>query len=654
MTANGNGRYLKTADSDWYKQRLTLILFFVFAAFSLLFLRLFQLQILDGEELRRLSENNCIRLKSIDPPRGLIYDRNGHLLVDNRPAFDLSVVLKDARPVETTIGKLSDFLQVADNELMDRVKALKNKGFYKPNLLRQDIGRDALAAVEVHKFQLPGVIVDVNPRRQYIAPKSAAHLLGYLSEINGDELKCGDYPGCRQGDFIGKFGVEKTYESQLRGKRGGKQVEVDARGRVVAVMKTVDAQPGHNLFLTIDQDLQKRAETLLEGTAGAVVAMDPSTGQILAMTSSPSFDQNDFVDGMSHSQWKELSTNPFRPMENKVLQAEYPPASTYKVITAIAGLAEGVINEDSTFYCPGHYRFGNRTYRCWRKAGHGQLNVVSALEQSCDVFFYQVGQKLGVDRLAHYARSFGLGAMTGIELDHEASGLVPTAAWKKKKTGVSWQRGETLSIAIGQSYNLVTPLQMAVVTSALANGGKLFKPQIIRRIEAAEGEVIREPAPEPMGTVPVDEKTLNLVQEGLRRVVNGARGTARKIRIDGIEICGKTGTAQVFSRKKNEDNTKTPEEAHLKPHAWFIAYAPAQNPRIALSVIVEHGEHGSSAAAPIAGDLIRAYLLPNETGESLTAENATFSGEVAAGSLATTPDQGQPGEQKKRAGEHVN
>ena len=354
--------------------------------------------------------------------------------------------------------------------------------------------------------------------------------------------------------------MEKTYENQLRGKRGGRQVEVDARGRVVDVLKTVASQPGNNLYLTIDQSLQERAEALLDGHAGAVAILDPSNGQILAMASSPSFDQNDFVDGMSHEQWNKLISNPRRPMENKVIQAEYPPASTYKIITALAGLADGVISPSTTFFCPGQYRFGNRVYRCWKKGGHGRLNVVEAMEQSCDVFFYQTGQKLGVDRLAWHARASGLGSPTGVELDHEASGLIPTAEWKKRRTGESWQRGETLSIAIGQGYNLATPLQMAVMISAVGNGGRLFKPQIIRRIEGADGSHVKVQEPEMLGTLPVDPATLALVQEGLWRVVNGARGTARKIRIEGIDICGKTGTAQVFSRKKNEDNTETPDE----------------------------------------------------------------------------------------------
>jgi len=628
-------QYLKTADSDWFRQRLALVLFCVFAAFSMLFLRLFHLQIIEGKELRRLSENNCIRLQSIDAPRGLIYDRNGNLLVDNRPSFDLSIILKDARPIESTLGKLALILGIPYDTLMQKIKESRNRISYKPILLKQDIGRNALAAVEVHKFELPGIVVDVKPRRQYIARKSAAHLLGYLSEINSDELACGDYPGCRQGDFIGKFGVEKTYEPLLRGKRGGKQVEVDARGRVVKVLKTVDAQPGYNLYLTIDRKLQKRAEMLLKNSAGAVVAMDPSTGQILAMASSPSFDQNDFVNGMSHDQWRALSSNPLRPMENKVIQAEYPPASTYKIVTAIAGLAEGVIGENTTFFCPGHYQFGNRVYRCWKKGGHGRISVVDALAESCDVFFYQVGQKLGVDRLAWYARALGLGAATGIELDHEASGLIPTAAWKKRRTGVSWQRAETLSIAIGQGYNLTTPLQMVVLISAVANGGIRFKPQIIRRIEAADGRIIEERGPKIEGRLPVSAQALELVRKGLWRVVNGSRGTARQIRLKGIEISGKTGTAQVFSRKKKEDNRKTPVQAHLKPHAWFVAYATSENPKIAVAVIVEHGEHGSSAAAPIAGELIKTYLAPDTEKQLKAGRSRRKTNRLAATSALT-------------------
>jgi penicillin-binding protein 2 len=609
--SSGIGTYLKTVDSEWYKQRLTGAMVCVLAAFLVLFARLFYLQVLEGEELRRLSENNCIRLQDIDPPRGLIFDRQARLLVENRPAYNLSIIPKDAKPVDQTLARLSHYIKVPLADLLAAVE--KKHGYaYKPILLRQDIGRDTLAAIEVHKYDLPGIVVSVKPRRHYIDRFSAAHLIGYLSEINGKELRSGRYPGTRSGDFIGKFGVEKTYETYLRGEHGGRQVEVDARGRVVRQLKTVYARPGHNLFLTVDQRLQKKAEALLSDRVGAVAAMDPKTGEILAMVSSPSFDQNIFVDGMSHDQWQALATNIYRPMENKAIQAEYPPASTYKIITAIAALEEGVIDEKTTMFCPGHLKYGDRVFRCWKKRGHGKVNVVDALAESCDVFFYQVGQRLGIDRLAWYAAACGLGTPTGIEMDHEARGLVPSTAWKRRRLGKPWHKGETLSVAIGQGYNLVTPLQMLGVTAAVANGGTRFRPRILKSIRTAQGAVVTHNRPQVIGRLPVSKKTMDVVRRGLWEVVNTPRGTASRSRVPGIAISGKTGTAQVVSlAPDNDDGKKRPALAHHKDHAWFVAYAPSDAPRIAVAVIVEHGEHGSSAAAPIARELIRTYLQPD-------------------------------------------
>jgi len=416
------------------------------------------------------------------------------------------------------------------------------------------------------------------------------------------------YPECKAGDFIGKFGVEKTYDTFLMGKRGGRQVEVNVKGQVVKVLKTVNSISGNNLFLTIDLNLQKKAEELLHGKAGAAVAMDPRTGHILAMASSPAFDQNAFVNGMTHKHWRSLVSNPFRPMENKAIQGEYPPASTYKIITAIAGLEEGIIDEHTTLYCPGHYKYGGRDYKCWKKGGHGKVNVVKAISESCDVFFYQVGLRVGVDKIAFYSKGCGLGSKTGIQLDHEGHGLVPTAAWKKRRTGVPWQKGETLSVAIGQGYNLTTPLQMLTLISSVANGGIRINPLILKNVKTPEGNIIFEPDSQVAGKLPLSRKTLNLVKRGLWEVVNGDRGTARGSRIKGIEISGKTGTAQVFSRKENDTTKENERPLHMKSHAWFIAYAPSTVPKIATAVIVEHGEHGSSAAAPIAKGLIETYL----------------------------------------------
>ncbi len=600
--------YLNTVDSEWFKQRIISTVLIAVAAFVILFARLFYLQLVEGERLRLLSVNNRIRLQGIDPSRGLIFDRKGLRIADNRPAFNIYITLKDAKPVEKTLEKLTYYTGFPIAELKEKIRRGKGRGAYKPILIRQDISRDMLAAIEVHKFDLPGITVNVKPRRHYLDRHGAAHLVGYLSEINASELKSGKYKGCQGGDFIGKFGVEKAYENYLRGHHGGRQVEVDARGRVIRPLKTVAARPGHNLILTLDQKVQARAEMMLAGKAGAAVAIEPDSGRILALASSPAFNQNAFVDGMSGEQWRALNSNPDHPMVNKAIQGTYPPASAYKIVTAIAGLEEGVIDGTTTMHCPGYFKFGDRVFRCWKKGGHGKVNVVQALEQSCDVFFYQVGLKLGIDRLAWHAKACGLGTHTGIKLDREKAGLIPTAAWKKRRFGIPWQQGETLSVAIGQGYNTVTPLQMAVLTAAIANGGTRYRPTILDRIETAAGERLYENTPEIAGRMSMSPATLALVREGLFNVVQGEAGTARRIRTKGVSISGKTGTAQVVALKIEEEEDAAEVQDRHKDHAWFVAYAPSESPQIAVAVIVEHGEHGSSAAAPIAKDMILAFL----------------------------------------------
>jgi len=614
-------RYLKTADSDWYKQRISGVIACVLAAFVMLFIRLIYLQAIMGDEYRRLSLNNSIRLQNIDPPRGRIYDRNGDLLVDNRPSFDVNITLKDAAPLQQTLEKLSRHLQTPADILLSQIKQTRGASAYQPRLLKQDVGRDTLAAVEVNKFDLPGVSVDVNLRRHYIHERMAAHLIGYLSEISPAELKSGSYPDCRSGDLIGKFGAEKGYENLLRGKRGGRQVEVNANGLVMRILKTVEAEPGHNVYLTIDERLQHRTEMLLEGVVGAAVAIEPDTGQILALASSPSFDQNFFVGGITHEQWDSLISNPFRPMSNRAIQGEYPPGSTFKIITALAGLEEGVIDDQTILNCPGYYRFGNRVYRCWKKGGHGKVDIIKAVEESCDVFFYQVGARLGVDRLAWYAKAFGLGLPTGIFLDQEAHGLIPTAAWKKRRTGIPWQKGETLSVAIGQGFNLATPLQMAVLAAAVGNGGKRYEPMILDRVQSADGTVLQKIEPRLTGKLPISPANLDRVKLGLWKVVNGENGTARGSRLADIDFSGKTGTSQVVSRKEDEALAEEDIPIHLRAHAWFVAYAPSEKPTIAVAVVVEHGEHGSGAAAPIAREMIKAYLRKPPVGAQVAIQN---------------------------------
>jgi penicillin-binding protein 2 len=606
--------YLQSVDSEWFNQRLARVFMIVVIAFTVLASRLIYLQIIKGEELWRLSEINSIRLQDIEAPRGLIYDNNFQLLVDNRPSFNLHIVLKDAKPLETTLEKLGKLIDEPAHELLARIRNTKHRGSYTPILLRADISRELLAAVEVHRFQLPGVQVHVAPRRHYIHQNHAAHLLGYLGEISMEELRNQSCDGCKSGDFIGKFGIEKALDSLMRGKRGGRQVEVNAIGQVERVLDMVNAVPGNNVVLTIDWKLQQKTEEMLAGRVGAAVALEPDTGKVLALVSSPSFDPNQFVTGISRDRWNELITNPFRPLENKALQGEYPPASTYKIITAIAGLEEKVITEQTKVFCPGHYRFGNRNYRCWKRGGHGEMDIVSAISESCDVYFYKTGELLGVDRLAKYARAFGLGQATEISLDRESRGLIPTAEWKLRRFKEPWQKGENLSIAIGQGFNLTTPLQMAVLTAALGNGGVRYKPYMVDAINTPDDHVVIQNKPEEMGRIQLQPETLRLVQRGMWEVVNHPKGTALRSRIKGLEFSGKTGTAQVVSRIEGDDDRPVP-----KDHAWFVAFAPSDHPKIAVSVIVEHGESGSGAAAPVAGAMIRTYLGLDHPGDGQAA-----------------------------------
>lgn len=605
--------YLESVTGEWFNQRVVGVVLVVLAAFTVLFARLFYLQVVEGKEYRRLSEINSIRLHDIDAPRGLVFDRQGQMLVDNRPSFDLHIILKDAKPLDDTLDRLGRITGLSVEDLKEQIRANRKRGGYTPILLKEDIGRDLLAAIEVHKYDLPGVMVDISPRRHYLQFDRAAHLLGYMGEISQNELRNLDGSGLKSGDFIGKYGIEKTYENLLRGRRGGQQVEVNATGQVVRVMNSVEAIPGQNIVLTIEHDTQIAAENALAGLAGAVVAIDPNNGEIIAMASSPTFDPNMFVVGMSRDQWNALVTNPYRPLENKAVQAEYPPASTYKIVTAMAGLEEKVIDPATTFFCPGHYRYGNRVYRCWKRGGHGDMDLTHAISESCDVYFYQVGEAVGIDRLAHYASACGLGALTGIDLGQEAKGIVPSTNWKLKRFGEPWQGGETLSVAIGQGFNLVTPLQMAAMIAAIGNGGIRYKPQLVKKMVSAENTVTYEAQPEVIGRIPISAETMKHVRRGLWSVVNHHKGTAFRSRIKDFEFSGKTGTAQVVSRPPDNVVDQEQIDEMLKDHAWFVAYAPSQEPSIAVAVLVEHGEHGSSAAAPIAREVIRTYFkLPED------------------------------------------
>jgi penicillin-binding protein 2 len=599
--------FYKNSDQEWLKQRIIGTSICVILAFLVLFLRFFYLQIIKGEEYRVLSEKNSVRLVGIKAPRGLIFDRNKQLLVDNRPSFNLKIMPEDAKDIQDTVSRVSKIIKVPCEKLMKKISEARRRAFYRSITLQDDISREELAVIEANKFDLPGIFIEIEPARHYIY-KRAAHLLGYLGEVNNAELLSGKYPNVKIGDTIGRYGIEKSFENSLQGKRGGKQVEVDANGRVIKVLKTVDPISGLNLKLSLDLDLQTVAEKMMEGRQGAVVAIDPNNGNVLVMVSVPGFDQNDFVGGISTKKWRALINDPAKPLINKTIQGEYPPASTYKVITSIAALEEKIVDIHTTVFCPGFFKYSGRPYRCWNKGGHGSIDVIEALSQSCDVYFYQMGDKIGVDTLAKYAIACGLNKATGIQLANERSGLIPTSSWKKDRFKEPWYHGETLSLAIGQGYNLVTPLQMAVLTAAVANGGTLYKPGIVSRIENSQGTIVSEIESEVTGILSISNNNLEIIRKGLFKTVQGSRGTARKIRQKHVTIAGKTGTAQVFGVKPG-DNLKTDKlDFHLRDHAWFICYAPTEKPVIAIAVLVEHGGQGSAVAAPVAAAIVSRYI----------------------------------------------
>ncbi len=580
-------------------------------AFAALVGRLWQLQLLQGEYFRTQSENNRIRLVDVPPRRGLIFDCKGRLLADNRPAFTLAVVPEDVGDWNKLSARLENLVGITPREIARARRAARGQPPFKPIRLRSHLDRHQLALLETFRYELPGVKVLVEYRRAYLAPQETAHVIGYLGEINQRELARAPKSLYRMGDYVGRYGLEASRERVLHGRRGARQVEVDALGRELNLIKEQEPVPGYDLTLSIDLKLQRAAAEALKGQVGAVAALDPRNGQVLCLYSSPSFDANSFITGMTGAQWKALSHDLLHPLKNRAISGMYPPGSTYKIVTAAAGLQEGVITPSTTFFCSGQIPFGRRSYKCWafKKGGHGQVALHKALRESCDVYFYRVGLRLGVDRLARYARAFGLGRPTGVPLPHEAGGLVPDSKWKKRRFGEPWQEGETLSVAIGQGFNLVTPLQLARMVAVVANGGRLVTPTLVKSVSRPDGS---PPVPEPPGMVskvPVDPKYLELIRQGLVAVVNEPGGTARRVRLPGITVAGKTGTAQVVGSKVWKSYGKAKNVPwKYRDHALFVAFAPAQKPTIALAVVIEHGGHGGSAAGPVAKKILEAYF----------------------------------------------
>jgi penicillin-binding protein 2 len=579
--------------------------------------RLWDLQVIRGERMAALSENNRIRLRRVPATRGRVVDRTGKVLIDSQASFDAVLVPEDARDLPSTVEVLAQFLHQSTAEMQTILTRAVGRPPFQEVLVKRGLDFDEVAAIETHQLDLPGVTLRIAPSRSYPFGPTLAHVLGYVGEVTQDEIDHDTH--YRPGDVIGKAGLEKAWEPYLRGEHGGQQVEVDALGRELRVLDEAEAIPGHTLVLSIDLELQQAAEQALGDRAGAIVAIDPRNGEVLAMVSEPSFDPNEFTGGIRPEQWRELTHHPRRPLNFRATQGLYPPGSTFKIIMAAAALEEGIVNPFTRIHCNGHLRFGNHDFRCWKKGGHGSMNVHEALVNSCDVFFYQMGQRLGIDTIAKYAREFGLGVPSGIELGNERGGLIPDSVWKKRVFKQPWFAGETLSVAIGQGYVTTTPLQMAQVAATIATGVR-YKPHLLRRIEALDGSLVKQLEPEVLSRLPVRETALRQVQEGLVDVV--ARGTGKKGGLRDVAVAGKTGTSQVVTL----GSVRVPANKlkwNQRDHAWFVAYAPAEEPTIAIATLVEHADGGGGAvAAPITHDILKTYFhLQGEREATRLAQN---------------------------------
>lgn len=582
-----------------HSDKIKILGYIILAFFLLLVFRLWQLQILDGSYYRKISEENRLKIVRLTAPRGIIYDRNGIPLVKNSPYFTVSVAPDALDKLDLTA--LAELLRT-DHETLLSKKAFQRKSAYEPIRLKEGISSKEIAYIEARRSEFPGLFIDVELIREYLFGSVGAHLIGYLGRPTQSQAQKPEFRDVPHDSFIGQWGTEGLYDRYLRGVAGKKIIEINALGREIRMLEGTTSQKGQDIRLSMDINLQKEAETAFGERAGALVAIKPDTGEILALVSKPSFDPNIFAKGISQKQWEDLTTNAKRPLLNRALQSQYPPGSTFKIVTAIAGLEEYAINEDSKVTCNGGLSYGRWSFGCWQKKGHGTLSLHRAIVESCDVYFYETGRKAGIDKIAHYARVLGLGRESGIGLVKERSGLIPDTKWKLEKRRQPWYLGETFNAAIGQGYVAATPFQMAELVNTIANGGDVYKPVLLKINDK----------PEPASRVRLRPETIEAVRKALFGVVNENGGTGWVARSSVSQISGKTGTSQVVSTERFKS-----APGKYRDHAWFVAFAPFEKPEISLSVIVEHGGHGGSAAAPIAKRAIEAYIRSSRSAASI-------------------------------------
>jgi penicillin-binding protein 2 len=594
--------------------RVVIILVMVLLLFGLLVTRLTYLQVVSYSHFTTLSQNNRVRLEAVPPPRGLIYDRNGVVLAENRPSYQLEITLEQVVDLDDTLAGLAELIPLEETEIARFRRALRGKRPFQAVPLKLNLSDQDVAQFAVNRHRFPGVDIEARLARHYPLGEAFAHVVGYVGRIDEREQARLDRRNYSGTTHIGKTGVEHFYEDVLHGQVGYQQVEVNAQGRVLRVLEREAPVPGQDLVLTLDSGLQAAARGALDGRNGAIVAMDPASGEVLAMVSKPSFDPNLFVHGIPALLFNALRDDRYQPLFNRALSGQYPPGSTLKPLIGLAGLENEVITAGRTMYARGYYTLPNddRRYRDWRRQGHGLVDLDRAIAQSSDVYFYDLGYRLGIDRMSPFLGEFGLGQRTGVDSTGERPGLVPSREWKRATQNMPWFPGETLITAIGQGYMLTTPLQLASVTSTLAMRGQRMRPHVLRGIiDPASGDLrLSDPIPD----TPVQLRNAAHWDQVLQPMVNSVHktnGTAYWSMGQGLEytMAGKTGTSQVFGLAEDEEYEEEGLAKHLRDHALFIGFAPADAPRLAVAVIAEHGGSGGRVAAPIARDVMDYFLL---------------------------------------------
>ena len=589
--------------------------------FGILAGRMYQLQVLESNRFRTLSDENRINLRLLAPLRGKIYDTFGKPLATNEENYRLLLVTEQVHDVSKTLQALSRLIEIPDSDKKRILKESRKKKSFVPITIQENLDWKEVSQIEVNSPDLPGVIIDSGQRRIYPFGKNCSHLVGYVAPVTEkDKTKEREQNPLFQlpGLKIGKSGVEKRLDYRLRGGAGNSQLEVNAVGRVIRELSRQEGRAGDDVVLTIDKLIQNIAvEKLRDEKSAAAVVMKINNGEILALASVPGYDPNAFDIGMSKKEWEEISSDPLAPLINKAVSGLYAPGSTFKMVVAMAALEHGVINPNTKIHCKGHVELGNHRFHCWKKTGHGPVNLRTAIQQSCDTYFYEIARRLGINKIAEMARRFGLGSVTGIDLPNERSGLMPTSAWKKKKLGVAWQQGETLVAGIGQGFVLTTPLQLAVMTARIASGREI-KPKLIKAF--VSNGVIKELKAPKSKKIKISKSYRRIVMSGMDAVSNTPLGTGYRARIqdDEFDLAGKTGTVQVKSISQYERDTRVLKNRERpwieRDHALFVAFAPVKNPRYSIAVVVEHGGRGSAVAAPIARDILH-ETLKRETAE---------------------------------------